>query len=156
MVSADMSTLPEEALKSIRLFTSPLGRRLLPEALKNCALPYDERLEMLKGFAGTQADFPQRAMRHFVSRLMDPRQGADSARSAVMAALRECDEPSRPTRARLSDSEIKVLLRKNWADGKGQSSFLLAQLRRGLGVACEQGRFRELWREVRAEMLMSA
>lgn len=156
MVAAEMGQLPEKACENLRIFTSPLGQRMLSGPLGRCALPYDERLEMLEGFKGTQADFPQRAMRHFVSHLMTQGQQIEGARSAVLGTLRECAKPQRPSRARLNDSEIKVLLRSNWADGKGRSSALLVQLRRHLGVACEQGRFRDLWREVREEMASNA
>lgn len=152
MVEHELLELGESDLRQLRIFTSPAGQSSLREPLKGCALAYDDRLDAIPGFAGTQADFPQRAMRHFVATLMDGESTLDRDRDLVEDALRPLSRRMKPARQRLADAEIKTVLRGAWGEHRGESSRLLGFLRRTSGIACEQGRFRQLWREVRAEL----
>ena len=115
-------------------------------------MPYDERLESLPGFTGTRADFPQRAMRHFVSQLIGHQLAAKAAFHAVEQALSVCIAPTVPTRRRLTDDEICVLIRKGWTKCGGSGARLLRYLRDDELVACEQGRFAILRRQVAEQM----
>lgn len=152
MVAPEVESMPERERAGLRIFSSPAGVASLPAVLKHCALPYDERLESVVGFAGTRSDFPQRAMRHFVQRVGGHQIALDAAREAVAKSLRGLDCRAIPARTRLSDHEIEQLLRRNWVAHKGSSGRLLAFLRREAKVACEQSRFRDIWRGLRDEL----
>lgn len=150
MVSADLDSLRDSELKLLRIFTSPAGAAALPPRLHSSLMPYDTRLESLPGHAGTRADFPQRAMRHFVESLNAHRLDLASARRAVEQSLQGLPKRQTPIRTRLSDEAIAQLLEANWHAHGGSSTRLLRFVRREAGVACEQRRFRDIWRGVRA------
>lgn len=152
MVAPEVESVPDRERTGLRIFTSPAGVEVLPATLRRFALPYDERLESLSGYSGTRSDFPQRAMKHFVQCLGGHQLGLDAAREAVAKALQELDYRVIPARTRLPDEDIKQLLRKNWAAHRGSSTRLLTFLRREAKVACEQGRFRDIWRCLRDEL----
>ena len=58
-----------------------------------------------------------------------------------------------PTGAqRRSDADLLEIIRANWSDAGGSASQMLRWLRSELGLACEQGRMRELHAAVRKEM----
>lgn len=150
MVSSDLGQCATIFAKKLRIFTSGKGREAVPDHLRGCVMPYDERLEATP-FAGTRADFPQRALRHFIQELKGHRLALASGRAAVEDALSDREVPILPSRTKLPDSEILGLLRKNWSDYGGSSTRLLRFLRDDALVACEQGRFRQLWQQLRAE-----
>jgi hypothetical protein len=52
----------------------------------------------------------------------------------------------------LDDHGVGAAIRDNWVRGKGQSSELLRILRRDLGIACEQSRFRMIYHAVKNTM----
>ena len=55
-----------------------------------------------------------------------------------------------PRRRRLDDGAIRELIRQSWEDFGGNSTKLLRHLRDKEMVACEQGRFSKLRRQVEA------
>jgi hypothetical protein len=152
MIAADLVRLSEKNCRRLRIFTSPVGRAEIPCVLQPSTMPYDERLESLPPWAGTRADFPQRALRHFVECLGGHRLELGEARRAVETALSTCGIRHIPMRTRISDDEVRRLIRRAWIGHEGKASRLLRFLRDEAQVACEQGRFAELWREVREEM----
>lgn len=133
------------------VFTSAPGRALLPARLAARALPYDARLEAV-GPAGTQSDFPQRALRHFLGLQLPSDVSADEAHHAVEQALATATPRRKVVRRTLSDDELIAQLRRSWVAHRGQSSRLLAHLRQDLFIACEQSRFRRLWQSVRQDI----
>lgn len=151
MLEHDLAQLHDDALDRLRIFTSRMGASLLTERLRRCALPYDERLEGLRGYAGTRSDFPQRAMRHYVEELGGQVLGAQDARQAVKGAMAQLKRPAVPPRTRKSDDEIVTLIRAQWDAHAGSSTRLHRYLRDTALVACEQSRFGDLWRQVKAE-----
>lgn len=151
MVAADLSRLSEDHFKHVRLFTSLRGRADLPSAARQSAMPYDERLESVSGYAGTRADFPQRALRHFVERLAGHRLTVAKGRQAVEKSLSKCKLRQVAQRKRIDDEQVRQLVRTNWDACDGKSARLLRFLRDVAEVACEQSRFAQLWREVRDE-----
>jgi hypothetical protein len=153
MVAADLARCSTRDLQRVRLFTSLVGRSALPVAVADSAMPYDERLESLPAYAGTRADFPQRALRHFVERLEGHRLAMPEARQAVDKALSTCALRQLARRVRMDDEEIRNLICAHWTVCEGHSSRLLRYIRDEAHVACEQGRFARLWREVRDERL---
>jgi len=153
MVAADLAQCAAQDLERVRLFTSPAGQAALPEVVAASAMPYDERLESLPTYAGTRADFPQRALRHFVEQLDGHHLSMPAARRAVDEVLSTCARRLVARRVRTDDEGIRILIRTHWAKCEGQSSRLLRSLRVEAQVACEQGRFAQLWREVRDERM---
>jgi len=151
LVSDDLAEIDDEARLRLRIFTSTAGLRTIPKKLANCVLPYDDRLESLPGFDGTRADFPQRALRHFVLELRAHPLSLTDAKSAVHQALGGLQPRTVPVRAKRTDDQIIDLIRSHWTAYSGNSARLLRVLRDREFVACEQSRFRELWRLVKKE-----
>lgn len=156
MVSRDLKKCSPAQLDRIRLFTSQAGRSILPSGLVGIAMPYDDRLESIPNYAGTRADFPQRAMRHFVECINAHSLPATGALDAVKSALAHHKKPKVIDRVRADDAAIKTLIRRNWKATGGRSSTLLRYLRDDARIACEQGRFAQLWREIRAEKAIAS
>lgn len=152
MVLGELETLPSGDLARIRIFTSPAGQKKIGRVPGLPSLPYDERLESIAGYAGTRADFPQRALKHFVAGLNGHVLPLDEASHLVAASLGgfACKVP--PRRSRLDDGEIRALIRQAWDSVGGNSANLLRHLRDTKLVSCEQGRFSRLRRQVEAEI----
>jgi hypothetical protein len=152
MLASDLAQVSAGDVERLRIFTSPAGAEEVPEALRKSVMPYDERLESIPTYAGTQADFPQRALRHFVQELGGTPKSLRTSRDRVSRALAGIEIRRIPERRRLDDAQIKVLIRQRWHGCKGKGALLLRALRDEELVACEQGRFSELWREVKQKM----
>lgn len=152
MLRADLESTPLKATEHLRIFTSEAGRMELPDRLLHCIMPYDDRLESVSGFNGTRADFPQRALRHFLECLRGHKVSQAEGRHAVSRSLSSLQRRKLPDRVRVSDDEICALLREQWISCAGSSSRLLRYLRDDAKVSCEQGRFRALWKTLVAEM----
>lgn len=153
MLEHDLERLDASALDRVCIFTSRAGASMLASRLQRCVMRYDERLEGHRRYAGTRSDFPQRAMRHFVEELDGQLLGGESANAAVARAMAQLKQPVIPQRVRKTDEEIIELIRSEWAAHKGSSGRLHRYLRDTALVACEQSRFRGLWRHVKAEIL---
>lgn len=152
LIVDDLLALTPRQVAKVRIITSEHGRSLIPEQVRRVALPYDERLEG-STYAGTRADFPQRALRHFVEALDGHRLSLSSATIAVTNAMAILQKPIFPVRARKSDEEILVLMRDNWSRFEGSSGRMLRFLRDEAHVSCEQSRFRDLWKFHRRTLL---
>ena len=153
MVEEELLELPQEVLARLRFFGLGIRARIDPR-LEPLVMPYDGRLEdAASRFRGTRSDFAPRALRHFAEVVLPkhPNGSADQHQSAVMTALAPWSEPRTPKRPRISDERVQELIRKHWSNVGGQSSRMLRLLRDDLSVACEQGRFRALFRLVRQE-----
>lgn len=151
MVLGDLGAVPSGDLSRLRIFTSPAGRKKIRTVPGLTALPYDERLESITGYAGTRSDFPQRALKHFVAELNGHLLPIDEASSAVAASLCGFVCKAVPQRRRLEDGEIRRLIREARESVGENSAKLLRHLRDTELVACEQGRFSRLRRQVEAE-----
>lgn len=152
LVHDDLASVPASAAQHLRIFTSPAGAREVPTHLVACVLPYDDRLESVPAFAGTQMDFPQRALRHFVQSLGGQALTLKEAQPAVAAALSKQHRRNRPERVRLSDDDIQEILTAQWARFAGSSTRLLRYLRDEALVSCEQKRFSRLWQTLAARL----
>jgi hypothetical protein len=150
MLQHDLKKIGKDKARKLRILTSPLGSRTLPVNLIEFVLPYDERLEGI--YPGTRTDFPQRALRHFITTF--PRDlSHNEAKVRVLKVMKKSIKPTIPTRERKTDKEIISLINTEWKRFNGSSTHLLRFLRDEALVACEQSRFRDLWRKV-AEMKM--
>lgn len=151
LILSDLSTLSSKQAARTRIITSRLGWSVVPDRLQGCVMPYDERLEGDPTYAGTRAEFPQRALSHFVNKLeghlVDPEKG----RALVLRSMARLTKPSLPSRTRGTDNEIRALLRQNWDKYGGRSGRLLRYLRDDALIACEQARFGAIWRELKNE-----
>jgi hypothetical protein len=125
----------------------------IPGSLKSAVIAYDDRLDGNGSpIPGTMADFASRAGRHFVENVLrpHPRGNASTHRQATEKLLATYGARERVTRPKLTDKEISRLIRRHWDDVEGRSGRMLRFLRDTLEIACEQGRFRDLFRAVAA------
>ncbi|ENQ1006285.1 hypothetical protein ACEPXJ_25395 [Pseudomonas aeruginosa] len=147
LVANDLMQIAATDRCKMRFFTSRPGVASLPEQFHPLAMPYDGRLESSQ-LAGTRADFPQRAMRHFIELIEHPTDSPSADYQAVANAMSALTSMATVKRRRVSDAEVKMLLNEAWDAHKGSSSRLLRYLRDDALVACEQSRFRGLWLEL--------
>jgi len=154
MLSAEIGALAPSARNRIRIFTrAPLTS--VDGNLRDFVMPYDDRLDGPQSpLRGTRSDFAQRALGHFVDFVLaaDPAGSASDHARAVDAILGSWSLPAVPARVRHDDETLRVLLREHWQQAGGRSSALLRIFRDDLHVACEQGRFAKLVREMREEL----
>lgn len=154
LIANDLKQITISFQHKIRLFTSRPGIARLPSELRPFAMPYDERLESCSSFAGTQSDFPQRAMRHFVEHIKAPTDCADADYRAVLTAMDALIPVAVVKRRKASDEEVQMLMTQAWEVHKGSSSRLLRYLRDEALVSCEQSRFRGLWLELKTRNML--
>lgn len=152
MVQDDLAQVMPARARYLRIFTSEAGAQCVPDHLKSCVMPYDERLESVRGFAGTRSDFAQRALRHFVEVLQATSMPLQEASAAVSASLVHCRRRTRFAGQRMTDDEIRQVLTAHWGRHSGRSTKLLRFLRDEARISCEQKRFSRLWQEVSAQL----
>lgn len=151
LITTDLLKCSPKELKKVLIFTSPLGQKKieLNQVLKSQIIPYDERFEDKKsGYSGTRVDFPQRTLRHFVEILNLENKPTTLSQQKVLTFLSNLKKPTLPSRLRLSDEEIKKIIKINWDANFGLSHKLLKHIRHVELVACEQSRFKKLWHDV--------
>jgi hypothetical protein len=145
MIGDDLLSLSEEERAHLRI----IGPRpiAVPEQLHPYLLPYDERLEAIQGYKGTRSDFPQRALRHFMTEILaNARTGRAKKHAALVAShLSSYVAPKTPKRPRQTDEQIRRLIAKNWKKVDGRAGRMLRYLRDTESVACEQSRFSQLF-----------
>ena len=150
MVAADIQSLPSALLTRVRLFSGSKA----PTRLAHLQMPYDDRLDGVDSpHRGTRGNFAARAMRHFVISILptNKTRSAPQHAAAVSAALSRWRSPARTRGQRKTDAELREIFRKNWEAVDGRSTLMLRLLRDDLGVACEQRRFLNLFRDLRTE-----
>jgi|CXWL01.1.fsa_nt_gi hypothetical protein len=151
LLNDELLSCPIDQQQRFRFFGKQLNSKL-PECLVGNWMPYDDRLDCTSStYSGTQTDFAQRALRHFVNEILNNHRdgGIHMHRKAVIETLSPFEKPVIPKRLRQSDQEIGIAIRNNWVFGKGQSSVLLRIIRRDLNIACEQSRFKGIYHEVK-------
>jgi hypothetical protein len=155
MIKEDLLKMSDSNLKRVRIVGPPLSA-ISDERLKMVYLPYDERLEAVgPPYAGTRSDFPQRAGRHFVEKIWQPKL-SNSIRvhqKRVLNSLVGRKRPVIPSRRKLDDESIRKLIGEHWKVTQGRSGWALRFFRDNLGVACEQGRFKHLFNEIKEKMV---
>lgn len=152
MIADAWAAWPQERLSRLRLFSKEAPADL-GEAFSKAWMPYDDRLDRFEGgrYAGTQGDFAQRALKHFVEIIGVEPKDASVHRDAVLGSLDGLTAVERPNRKRHDDEELKDMIHRDWALVGGRSGAMLRHLRDTLGVACEQGRFKVLFHAVARE-----
>jgi hypothetical protein len=153
MVKDDLLGLDDQARGRLRLFTAAPLDRITPQ-LRGYVMPYDDRLDGVDSpIRGTRSDFASRALHHFAQAIAVPndRRSAAEHADAVRRATQDWTAPVRIARMRHNDDSLRALLHQHWEAAGGSSSRLLRLFRDQLHIACEQGRFATLAREVRTE-----
>jgi hypothetical protein len=112
-------------------------------------LPYDDRLGKVST-NGTQADFAQRALMHYVTKIVpNGSQRLSEDHEAVRAALESVAKPDpTPVRKKADDTELRSVIARLTSVVGTRKSAMLRYLRDKEGLACEQGRFAKLFAEV--------
>lgn len=151
MLSDELSGLEEGLLRRLRLFGAGLVGSL-PSQIAETIMPYDARLNGDDSpVRGTMSDFGSRAIRHYAnclqSALVDGSSIAND-RLALLQIMNNWSIPKAPKRAHLSDDQVVKFILKNWEASGGRSGFTL-RLLRDSGLACEQGRFKDLFYQAR-------
>jgi hypothetical protein len=155
LVHDDLAQVTPANARSLRIFTSAAGAQCLPNHLQGCVMPYDDRLESVRGYAGTQSDFAQRALRHFVEVLQATDRPLEEAHEAVATSLASRRRRQRSMGQRMTDDEILKVLEAEWSRHSGSSTRLLRYLRDEARISCEQKRFSRLWQGLTAQMRVS-
>lgn len=154
LLADDLLALPTRDLRRLRLFTrAPVAR--VPKALQPFVLPYDNRLDGSDSpIKGTRGDFSGRALHHFAKyvHVTGDTRSVEEHADAVSAAQAGWRAATRFARTRHDDEALKALIAKHWVAANGSGSRLLRIFRDDLNIACEQGRFAALVRDVRASM----
>lgn len=155
MIHHELLQIAPNQGRRLRFFGKNLDN-VLPALLSNNWMPYDDRLDFAGiGCSGTQADFAQRSLRHFVGRVLPDASNdscAEAHRTAVLTTLENLEVRKAEKRTRIDDVGIDAAIRDNWEHGKGQSSALLRILRHEIGIACEQSRFRKIYHAIKKTM----
>lgn len=145
MVSDELAGLGSTGVKHVRVI-GPRKPDDLPASLRTQWLPYDSRLNSLQGFAGTDTDFPHRALRHFALHIWSssPSGCAREHAAHVAQVMADLRVEQRRSGTRLTDTELAPILFRLWRQQNGNRSRMLRELRGRLQVACEQSRFKRL------------
>lgn len=150
MIEKELLSLPNQAFNKLRLV---IGYEP-PTSLKKIVIQYDARLDGPDSpIRGTRADFNSRALHHLVENVVQKTNdhSVDNYRVLVSALLASMRVPFIPKRQKATDEEIKALIKEYLDEAGGRSGSALRLLRDNAGVACEQSRFAELFRQVVAQ-----
>ncbi|PWE53654.1 hypothetical protein DEM27_24200 [Metarhizobium album] len=156
MIAPALARLSDEACSRVRI----AGGRYVGDLdlrLERARLPYDDRLDGPQSpLPGTKSDFAARAARHFVEQVLakDLAATVDDHSAQVEALMSQWTRPIAKTGIRVSDLEIKAIVREHWERADGRTTKLLRILRDELNVACEQKRFQGLAAEIREERVI--
>jgi hypothetical protein len=151
LIIEDLMTISSSALSKVRII-GPRTHELLPERLQQCLMPYDDRFDGPDGESrGTRSDFPQRATRHFVEKIVSesPKASCLDHAGAVRRYLEPMRLPITIVRRKLTDEEVIEAIKEHWDDVSGNSSRMLRLFRDDLLIACEQKRFSTLFNQVK-------
>lgn len=148
LLAAELAGLDEDIAQRIRVFGAGLASHV-PENIEPCLMPYDVRLNGRDSpIRGTMSDFPTRALHHYAMRLecgqIEGRSLGEDKRS-IANELEAWSVPEIPVRKKMSDDDVISFIVENWEATNGRSGVSL-RLLRDSGNACEQGRFKDLFK----------
>ena len=153
LVKNELEELRWNDLQRIRL-VGPRTSADLSEDLKQFLMPYDGRLNGEDSpIRGTESDFPQRAVRHFISLVANGRSLGSPLKDSrlVRDALSGWRFDRGMVRTRLSDSELRKVISRVLRSCGGHWTVALRVLRDELHIACEQARFRAICLDVEGD-----
>ena len=153
LLREELAGLDEDCIQKVRVFGAGLGQHL-PDNLKTSLMPYDARLNGPESsIRGTMSDFPTRALHHYAMGLSEGwvrGQSHVKDRADIEEVLSAWSEPEIPVRRKLSDDEVVSFVLENWEKTEGRSGASL-RLLRDSGNACEQSRFKDLFKLAAAD-----
>lgn len=157
LLGQELAGLDEGCVQRIRVFGAGLTPHL-PTSLQSCLMPYDMRLNGSDSpIRGTMSDFSARALHHFAMDLkcgnLEGRSLADDRRS-IARTLEAWSVPDIPVRRKMSDNDVVNFVLENWEKTNGRSGASLRFLRDS-GYACEQSRFKGLFKFAAADRTKS-
>jgi hypothetical protein len=150
LVEEDLLKLRKRDLDRVRLI-GPRRKEEVHEDLQRIHMPYDSRLDGRKSpIRGTESDFPQRAARHFMELTLRMRKKPtlERHRATVLRALRRLPYKKAIVRSKLPEKQLRRVVTKALRGADWHWSVALRTLRDDLNVACEQGRFQKLCKDI--------
>jgi len=150
LVMEDLLELKGRDLERVRLI-GPRRTAEVYEGLQHVHMPYDSRLDGVKSpIRGTESDFPQRAGRHFVEHALRMRKKPtlEGHRAMVLRALRGWPYREAIVRSKLPEAQLRRAVKQVFREAGGHWSVALRKLRDDLNVACEQGRFQHMCKDI--------
>jgi len=154
LLKSELEELPSHYHPRLR-FLGKNTCKTLPINLQANWMPYDDRLEVVgNGYSGTQSDFAQRALKHFVYEVLplDPTGDAQVHQSITLDFLSHIGKSVKMKGIKKSDDEIVALIQQHWNNGAIGPSQVLRIFRSNLGVACEQSRFQGLYKTTKESL----
>lgn len=148
MLWADLEAIPARHLKKLRIITT--AQATLPTRCQDQAILYDARLSGVKGgYGGAMTSLVQRAALHFMSTALADRRTltVESQRRRVDIALASVPVVIRSPRRVVDDASVVKAIEKMSHSEKSSFSTALNVLRHRKNIACEQSRFKELYRK---------
>lgn len=155
LISNDLFLLKDQHLNRIRI-TGLNSPGIIPAEFQHLWMPYDDRFDGPHSpNPGTRADFPQRVSRHFIEEIypQNPQASPSEHSRKVSEFLKPMPYPVRVQRETKSNEVIKSIIKLRWSEANGSGAKMLRILRDEEKVACEQGRFAELFKQVKARMV---
>lgn len=150
LVGDDLLDLNKRDLERVRLI-GPRRTEEIHADLQHLHMPYDDRLNGRKSpLKGTESDFPQRAGRHFIEMALRARKkpSVEGHRAMVLRALRGWPHQQAIERVKLPEAQLRRVVKKVLREADWHWSVALRTLRDDLGVACEQGRFKAICKDI--------
>lgn len=148
LIRKDLLDLSGAETQRVRIFGAGITEHL-PAHLAASVMPYDARLNGPDSpIPGTMSDFASRALHHYAWCLRDgvlSSADADDDRQKLLTQMTGWRIPNTPVRERMTDEEIMRFIHEHWEETGGRSGASL-RLLRDRGHACEQSRFRDLFR----------
>lgn len=146
LVGAALAALPSTLRKRLRIFGLGIGAHL-PETLKPQIIPFDARLDVIS--PGTRLNGAARQLVHFSDLVTSQPIGSVKQDQALVdKAFASLEVPSAISRERANDAAL--LKRINGFAREGLSATSALRRLRDFGMACEEQRFRRLYKEAAA------
>ncbi len=150
LIADQLQILTPDQKARLRIFCAGAGSHV-PRVVADNIMPYDARLDGADSpIRGTMSDFSGRALHHYARCVRDGNiKGMNLAedKTDLAALTANWAPPNKTCRIRQTDREIVAFILDTWCRTGGSSSASLRLLRQS-GRACEQGRFRILFRQV--------
>lgn len=122
--------------------------RSLPEGLHRNCVPSVASLQAMVG--GSRLSLHARVARYLLQSAKEHHLVARAARSAILARIQTAPALIEYKRAALSDDEVRRFVAEELQKNPSATHTRLLRELRGSGRACEQGRFKQLFTEVKA------
>ncbi len=154
LIKQELEEITTEYANRLRVFTSPDNHKILPESIRSSYIPYDERFDGLGSpIPGTRSDYPQRILRHFAEFIIKKdTPDIESEKELVLRTMSGMKLRLKVDRTKVSDEEIKNMIRTHLEKSKISSAKMLRVLRDDLLISCEQKRFANIFRELTMQL----